>query len=388
MQLAASPSAHVIRPTDLSLDGVTELIRAALADPAPEFAAACHDATQGNPLLVRELVNSLADEAHRAHGRAGGRGARAGVALRRALGRGCGCGGLGTGSERLAQAVAVLGDGAELGTRGSPRRPRARSVPAAAAEALDPPDILAPELDRVRSPGGARGRVLAGSLPRIARERHREAASILSESGADEDEVALHLLAGRPAADPDGSSTSSAARRGGPTRAARRTSRPAICCGRCRSRLRQTAAAAPGGPGPSPSWPSSDMSGLARLREAVPLPDDPRRRARVTLTLGRALLDWVDYAGAARAVADALAELPDDEPELRARAGGPAHLSLLPRYGPPAGCRRAVLADLLEDSSDVSRSRVARDPVAAAMVISRLLRSEPISAHARWPTAG
>src|SRR3954452_9556537 len=114
-QLATSPSAHVIRPHPLSLEAVTELIRAHLSEPAPEFATACHDATRGNPLLVRELLVTLADERIAPTADQAGavlelasRSVARSVRLRMRR--------LGPAAERLAQAVAVLGEGANLGT--------------------------------------------------------------------------------------------------------------------------------------------------------------------------------------------------------------------------------------------------------------------------------
>src|SRR6478736_6272332 len=61
-ELAAQPEAVALLPQPLSEDAVRTLVGDRLgADPAAEFCAACHLATHGNPLFVRELLGALAE---------------------------------------------------------------------------------------------------------------------------------------------------------------------------------------------------------------------------------------------------------------------------------------------------------------------------------------
>ena len=59
-RLRYHPEARVLRPAELSDEGVAVLVRGGLgADAAPEFCLACATATGGNPFLVGELAASL-----------------------------------------------------------------------------------------------------------------------------------------------------------------------------------------------------------------------------------------------------------------------------------------------------------------------------------------
>src|SRR6185436_843597 len=59
-ELAAQPTAIALLPQPLSEEGVRTLVRERLGpDSADEFCAACHAATGGNPLFLRELLAAL-----------------------------------------------------------------------------------------------------------------------------------------------------------------------------------------------------------------------------------------------------------------------------------------------------------------------------------------
>jgi predicted ATPase len=113
-EFVADPDVVVIRPVVLSDGAIAHMLQVTLGEaPAPEFLAACQQATGGNPFLVRELLSELAaagvgataaNAAHVAQLSAGGV-ARAIRARLRRLPRGC---------LELARAVGVLGDGCEL----------------------------------------------------------------------------------------------------------------------------------------------------------------------------------------------------------------------------------------------------------------------------------
>ena len=113
-EIAHDPAAARVRPGPLSEAAVVTVIEERLgAPPAPAFAAACHEATGGNPLLLSQLVTALAGEGVRpdaAHvdrvREIGPRAVSRTVLLR--LTR------LPPEAAAVARAIAVLGDGAAL----------------------------------------------------------------------------------------------------------------------------------------------------------------------------------------------------------------------------------------------------------------------------------
>src|SRR5262249_58988371 len=61
VQLASRPAAAALYPRPLSESAAVTLARDRLgADAAEEFCRACHTATGGNPLFLRELLKALA----------------------------------------------------------------------------------------------------------------------------------------------------------------------------------------------------------------------------------------------------------------------------------------------------------------------------------------
>jgi predicted ATPase len=113
-EIAGDPLVALIRPQPLSEPAVADLVGARLHGAADNaFAAACHEATGGNPLLLGELLKALEAEqvtADRFNVRLvadlGPRAVSRAVLLR--LGR------LPDDARRVARALAVLGDGADL----------------------------------------------------------------------------------------------------------------------------------------------------------------------------------------------------------------------------------------------------------------------------------
>ena len=202
-ELTADPAALVVKPRELSRASVTELVRAAIAaDAEAAFCAACHEATGGNPFLLRELLGALADEGARgASGEAAHVREVAPEAIRRAalvrLAR------LDEPARRLAHAVAVLGDDAHpplaAAFAGLERAEAAEAgdalVRAGILEAVRPLRFLHPLL---------RTAVYADVPPGQRALDHDRAATLLDEAGAEPEDVAAHLLA----ADPRGSAES------------------------------------------------------------------------------------------------------------------------------------------------------------------------------------
>ncbi|MGF1426484.1 hypothetical protein [Kitasatospora sp. LaBMicrA B282] len=68
-QLAAQSHCRPVELPPLAADSVASLVRTRLGEESdPRFAAACAEATRGNPLLLRELLRTLADHGVRPAG--------------------------------------------------------------------------------------------------------------------------------------------------------------------------------------------------------------------------------------------------------------------------------------------------------------------------------
>ena len=206
------------------MGALVEAVAAVLAEQLdapvdPAFADACHRATGGNPLLLRQLARALEgdrvppDAAHAETVRQIGPRAVSRTLLLR-LAR------LDASAIRVAQAVAVLGDSAELGAVARLTGLDERAV-AEATRALAAVEILRPDTPLGFVHPLVRDAVYH-ELPATERElEHARAATVLDELGAPDDAVAAQLLL--------------------PPRAATRPSCSA-CCGRPRA---PTAAAPP-----------------------------------------------------------------------------------------------------------------------------------------------
>lgn len=193
--------ARVLRPSALSEEAVATLVRTHLRAEAPaELCRACHDATGGNPFLTRELIRELATAGLEPAGAAleldavRPRNVSRSVLLR--IGR------LPPEAARLARALAVLGDGADVRLSAE----HARLVPddaAEAAAALVGAGILADASPLRFLHPIVRTAVYADiTEPERARE-HERAAALLRRLGAPPERVAVHLLVTAPGGDPE-----------------------------------------------------------------------------------------------------------------------------------------------------------------------------------------
>src|SRR5919204_689905 len=210
VRLSADPAARAVRPRALSAAAVGEVVRSTMAPDAEEsFCAACHEVTQGNPFLLRELLLEL-----RAEGRRGAAG-DAGIVREMApstiarvvllrLAR------LPAPARALARAVAVLGDDSELRLAAA-----LADVDPAAAEGAADALAAAGILDAGARLGFVhplvRNAVHADLPPRERSTAHGRAAGLLAARGAQPERVALHLLATAPAGDQDAVRTLAAA---------------------------------------------------------------------------------------------------------------------------------------------------------------------------------
>ncbi len=191
-EIAADPLCEVVRPAPLGEAAVTELVTERLGEPDPRFAAACREATGGNPLLLRHLLAALEQDgvAPGAAGAAavreiGTRAVSRTVLLR--LSR------LPADAVAVARAVAVLGESSRLPAVAA-LTGLEEAVVARAAGDLARADIL-----RAETPLGYVHPLVRDvvylDVPAGERElEHGRAAEVLASAGAAAEEVAAQLL--------------------------------------------------------------------------------------------------------------------------------------------------------------------------------------------------
>jgi DNA-binding CsgD family transcriptional regulator/tetratricopeptide (TPR) repeat protein len=191
----------VLRPRTLSPAGVATLVRERLGVDADDaFCAACHATTGGNPLYLRELLRLLQHDGVRPYGAAvvdvtatGPHAVRRHVAtqLRREPPE----------VQRVAHAVAVLGDGTSLPLVA---RMAGVEVPVVvdAVRALVQHGLLADQEQPAFAHDVIRDAVLT-MVPQAARGAdHQRAAEVLTDAGEPVERVASHLLRTAPDDDP------------------------------------------------------------------------------------------------------------------------------------------------------------------------------------------
>jgi DNA-binding CsgD family transcriptional regulator len=192
-EIAQDPMTERVIPGPLSVAAMPGLIERRLGStPDGAFAAACHEATGGNPLLLDELLKGLAAEGvePRASRVAvvqdlGPRAVSRAVLLRLAR--------LGDDDVAVARALAVLGEGAEVGEIAALAGLDERAVAAATGE------LMRVEVLRREPPLGFVHPLVRDAvyddLPPAQRElEHNRAARLLHEAGAAPERVAAHFL--------------------------------------------------------------------------------------------------------------------------------------------------------------------------------------------------
>ena len=199
-QLASRPSGVALYPRPLSQPAAVALARERLgAQAAEEFCRACHTATGGNPLFLRELLRAL-DAAGVAPTAAAasevqvvGPAAVSRFVLHRLAA-------LGPAATELARAVAVLGDDSELRLAG-----RVSDLSEdAAREAAD--DLVRADIFIAAERLGFVHPIVRAALyedlaPGERQARHAAAAAALARQGASAERVTAHLLLTAPAGD-------------------------------------------------------------------------------------------------------------------------------------------------------------------------------------------
>jgi DNA-binding CsgD family transcriptional regulator len=269
-RLAAAPETTAIGPRPLSAEATATLCERRLGtEVAPEFAAACREATGGNPFFLEALLREARERgfptdaggAERVRGI--GPAAVAQAVLLRLEGRP-------EAARALVHAAAVLGDGAgpaEAARLADLHEPEASE----AADLLAQLGILtaAETLDFAHPI--AREAVYGEMGPRERARAHARAARILAEAGAPDERVAAQVAEADPAGDPER------------VELLRRVA---------------TGALAQGAPAAAATW----------LRRALAEPPAPEARAGVLLELGSAelRLGAPEAAGHLAAAADLL----------------------------------------------------------------------------------
>ncbi len=307
--------ARVLRPRPLGPDGVQEVVAAQFhTPPEPEFAAACHEVTGGNPFLLTELLREAGEarlapsrsEAHRV------RSLRPASVRRLALLR---LAGLGPGAIDLARAAALLGDGTVPTTAGALAGLSEQAV-IAAAEALAAAEIFTddPALSFVHPL--MRSVIYEDIAPAARAVWHRKAARLLAERGAPDGSVTTQLILAERTGDPwavtrllDGAT---AARRRGAPEVARELAERALdeppSADMRATVLRELASA---------ELDLGDVEGIEHLRDAVAGAASAPERAEMALLLGPTLTILNHHEEAINLLTACLDELsPDAQAEL------------------------------------------------------------------------
>ncbi len=210
--IVTDPLARLLHPTPLSQTASAQLVRALLTDEATEeFCAACHTATDGNPLLIRELTTAVAAEgtltsaagaahlvelAPRAIGRR--------VALRLAQ--------LGPAATAFTQAVAILGEDADPTQAAALARLEVDEAFGAISQ-LATMEILRPLKPSTKATGDfrrtlgfvhplVRAAVYEGLSEAERIQAHACAAQLLTDADAEPEQIAAHLLHVTPQGNP------------------------------------------------------------------------------------------------------------------------------------------------------------------------------------------
>ena len=317
-ELVTDPITTVIRPGALSENAVQLLIRTLLgAEPERAFAEACTGVTGGNPYLLRELLNMLAAEGVRPVGSAidrvedlGPQAASRAVRLR--LSR------LPAEALELAQAVAVLGDDVDV-AHASALANMDRELAAHMAGALARADILRPGHTLSFVHPVVRAAVYQELEPGEAEEAHGRAAELLAEAGVAHELVAAQVLLARPMGevgrvDVLRRAALVARGRGAPESAVtylrRALEEPPP------DELRTSVLYELGSVEKLVHGPSA----AEHLREALGRTTDVDQRVQTRIELARALFFSHEIEAGAAAFAAAIAELPEEDSELRRRA--------------------------------------------------------------------
>ena len=307
-------TAELVSPSALSSEGTAAMVRGLLrGPPSTAFSHACHEATDGNPFLLGELLRALSvegvrpdDDAAEHVGRLGPRAISRSVLGRLAV--------MGPEAVSLARAVAVLDTDAELGHAAA----LARVEPAAAAtaaDALTEAHVLAPGRP-LRFAHPIIRRAVYEDLPEGRRGLDHARAAAILEAAGDADRAAVHLLATEPTGDP-----TVVERLRGVARHALGQGAPTAACALLRRALAEPPPAGEraatvlelGGA----ARLAGDADALSYLQEALERATDRDARVEAARELGAALITAGDVEGATAVLGRTADALPSEAREER-----------------------------------------------------------------------
>jgi DNA-binding CsgD family transcriptional regulator len=314
VRVLSDPLTRIVRPAPLGVAATARVVRATFSEADDAFCRACHEATGGNPLLLRELVSGVAAEGLTPIAanvsdlyKLGARAVSRAVSLRLAR--------VSPEATRLAQAAAVLGEDTDVHVAAA----LAGLDDATASDATA--ELVRADVLRQQPPLGfvhplVHAAVYETLTPLERGAAHARAAQLLLESDAEPERIAAQALLAPPAGE---------ARIVSALREAARRARARGAPDTAVAHLRRALAEPPA---------ESEQAGLLlelgaaeafvngpaaveSLQEAHRLIDDKLGRAEVAVVLGRELF-FVNRMDESIAVfVDALAELGDADAELQ-----------------------------------------------------------------------
>ena len=300
-RLTATAGSRVLAPAPLSAGAVRELVGERLPEADDGFAARVTDAASGNPLLVVELIDSA--QRHGTDSLAIPEGVGRTVLLRIAE--------AGGDALALAEAVAVFGE-APLRLAAALAGLDGRTADRAADGLIERYVLLTGEPVGFAQP--LVGEALSAAIaPFELAARHRRAAELLSDDGADPDRIAAHLVRTRPSgetwvADALRQSARTAMGRGAPAVAAQLLQRaldePVAVQDRGAVRLELARALGAAG----------RPEAIGGFEAALADVEAPARRAEAWRGLSRLLYARGELTAAVTAARRGRAELPDGDP--------------------------------------------------------------------------
>ena len=374
--MASRPSAVALYPRPLSEPAAVALARERLgAEAAEEFCRACHTATGGNPLFLRELLRALDAAGIAPSATAAGEVQAVGPAAvsRFVLHR---LAALGPAAAELARTVAVLGDDSEL-----PLAARVSGLSEDAARHAADDLVRADIFVRAERMGFVHPIVRAALYEDLApgerQARHAAAAEALAAEGASAERLTAHLLLTAPTGDQHRvgtlrSAAVGAAHRGGP-RAAAECLRRALA----ESPAEQERAEILAELGRYEVATMQFEAAEEHLRTALAPGAALTTRAGAASTLGRcAIVSGRSARAAADALASLAAELRSADPERSLELGSEL-LAVTTAFSQ----LRVGLAAQLQRFREQARGHPGFEAVASIHVAyERLLRGEPATA--------
>ena len=311
-EVAVNSITSNLYPGALGADSVSQLLSGAFGiEPDPGFAAACLEATQGNPFFLRELVTSISAEGIAPVAAEAPRALQIAPSVGRSVVRRLGH--LSDDALAVARSIAVLGNAKDASVVAalSELEP---AVMTTAADALVRAEILRPDGLEFTHPI-VRSAIYSELPPGERAAKHNRAARVLSSSGAADADVALHLLVATPDGDPW---TVAVLRRAAVDAGSRGA--PDIAATYLERALAEPPAASERGELLHELGLSQAVvrgpEGLARLRQSMEVADDSKRRAEIALELGRLLFMQSFFPESAEVLERTLEELDGDHAEL------------------------------------------------------------------------